>query len=446
MARTAFILIVSSDPDRGQALRDALRDRYGHSCNLVFSLDDALSSIEHRAPDVVVADASLNGSLQGLAEQLGRASSDAELMTIGPVEAPAGTTVTTLPVDGTAERLASAIHRAASTAVARRQDRLLRQTLESQAHAEFEGIVGVSPAICKIIERIRKAARNKLTVLVVGETGTGKELIAAAIHKHSDRARRQFLAVNCAALPESLADSELFGHTRGAFTGAVEDKKGVFVAADSGTLFLDEIGDMPLSLQAKLLRVLEHREVRPIGATEVRRVDVRVIAATNADLRRMVQEGRFREDLYYRLHQWEIHVPPLRERRQDIPVLAYYLLKRANQAHGVSVEGFSSEAMACLTKNFWHGNVRELKNLVEVLACEVGSGQIEVEHLPESIRGSRELVPVSAGSMVGLTMAQMERLMIERTLAATDGNREQAARMLDIGTRTLYRKIKEYGL
>jgi transcriptional regulator with PAS, ATPase and Fis domain len=203
---------------------------------------------------------------------------------------------------------------------------------------------------------------------------------------------------------------------------------------------------MPLSLQAKLLRALERREITPVGSTDVRRVDVRVIAATNTDLQRNVEDRKFREDLYYRLNQWVIDVPPLRERREDIPILADYLRQRANQTHNAGCDGISSEAMGYLAKYYWPGNVRELANVIEALVVEAGGRQIEAEDLPEHIRGSREIVPASAAGMVGLTMAQVERLIIERTLQATGGNREQAAKILDIGTRTLYRKIKEYGL
>ena len=243
-----------------------------------------------------------------------------------------------------------------------------------------------------------------------------------------------------------MLESTLFGHVKGAFTGAMADRKGFFEATDGGTLFLDEIGDMPLNMQAKLLRALDRREITPVGSTEIRRVDVRLVAATNADLQRKIEEREFREDLYYRLNQWVIPVPPLRERREDIPLMADHFRQRANRVHGMSCEGISSAAMGVLTKYYWPGNVRELSNVIEAVVVEVEDRPIEVEDLPERIRGGSELVPASAGGMVGLTMAQVERLMIERTLQATGGNREQAAKVLGIGTRTLYRKIKEYGL
>ena len=450
MPRTAFILIVTADETRGQRLREALRIRAGHSCRVVGSMDDALDSIRQRAPDVVIADAQLAGQAAAplLAAALNERAREAALFLVADGElSPADRAVAAgvLPTAAAPESWVDAVSRAAGAAVTRREDRLLQQSLTATPPEAFEGIVGVSTAIRHIIERISKAARNKLTVLILGETGTGKDLIAEAIHKRSDRAAKAFLPMNCAGLNENLLESHLFGHVKGAFTGAVTDRKGYFEAADGGTLFLDEIGDMPLPMQAKLLRTLERREITPVGSTEVRRVDVRVIAATNSDLSRQVEQRTFRDDLFYRLNQWVIRVPPLRERRDDIPVLALHLLQRANATHGVKCPGFSSAALECLARYIWPGNVREMANVIESVVVEVESRAIELDDLPEYIRGRRDIVPVTGG-MVGLTMAQVERLMIERTLQATSGNREQAAKMLDIGTRTLYRKIKEYGL
>ncbi|MGD8453518.1 MAG: sigma-54 dependent transcriptional regulator [Phycisphaerae bacterium] len=451
MGQTAFILIVTDKRAEAASLRDVLREQHGHSCNAVATLPEALASIRQRAPDTVVAGAEVAGqpTTAALIDLLDGLAPDAGLVSIGhvgPLPPARHIDVEAVPADLSAADLVQRVVRAADRAVARREDRLLKQTLDEHAYEAFEGIIGTTPQMTRIIERIKKAARNKLTVLILGETGTGKDLIAEAIHRQSDRARKPMKSVNCAGLNENLLESELFGHVKGAFTGAVSDRKGYFVAADGGTLFLDEIGDMPLPMQAKLLRVLERREVTPVGSTEVLRVDVRVIAATNADLFQRVEDREFREDLYYRLKQWVIDVPPLRERRQDIPILAMHFLRRANEAHGLSVPGISHEAMGLLAKHFWPGNVREIANLVESLAVEAENRRIEADDLPEAIRGSRDLVPVGGTGMVGLTMAQVERLMIEKTLLATGGNREQAAKMLDIGTRTLYRKIKEYGL
>ncbi|MEP0847397.1 MAG: sigma-54-dependent Fis family transcriptional regulator [Phycisphaerae bacterium] len=451
MAQTAFILILCNDEKNGRFLEEELRRRHGHSCRIATSLQDALDSIRERVPDVVVASDNIAGEpvVAPLAELLNALGRDSGLLVIGRAERPSGAdriAFETRPEPADLSSLVQPIANQASRAVARRQDRLLKESLEQQPAEAFAGIIGVSPAIRRIIDRIRKAARNKLTVLIAGETGTGKELIARAIHDESPRAKKPFLPLNCAGISETLIESTLFGHVRGAFTGADRDNPGYFVQADGGTLFLDEIGDMPFRMQAKLLRALESREITPVGSAEVRRVDVRVIAATNADLRQRIEDREFRADLLYRLNQWVISVPPLRERRQDIPLLAMHALRSANREHGVNVPGISSEAMNLLTRHHWPGNVRELINVVTRVVCEVENRQMEADDLPEEIRGTHEIVPVSITGLDGLTMEQVERLMIERTLQLTAGNREQAAKMLNIGTRTLYRKIKEYGL
>lgn len=308
-----------------------------------------------------------------------------------------------------------------------------------------DNLIGESPAFLTILDQVSRAAPLDRPVLVIGERGTGKELIAARLHFLSGRWEHPFVKLNCAALPPTLLETELFGHEAGAFTGAARQRKGRFERADDGTLFLDELASTPPEVQEKILRVIEYSEFERVGGQQPIRVDVRLIAATNVDLQKKVEERTFREDLYYRLNQWVIRVPPLRERRDDIPLLAIHLLQRANRTHGVECPGFSSEALEQMMKYLWPGNVRELANVIESLAVEVEDRQIEHEDLPDRIRGPRDLVPVTPG-MVGLTMAQVERMMIERTLQATGGNREQAAKMLDIGTRTLYRKLKEYGL
>lgn len=444
-------MLVLDDEARGSRLSQALHDQHGHACHHVSSLEDALESLRSRTPDVVVTSPRLDGrsAVEALAADLAKVSGDAVVLVVGADQPlPDVGSVALRRVSGEADdrELTREIDSIAAKTVAAREDRRLRESLEEQRGEIFEGIVGSSPQIRKVTERIKKAARNKATVLILGETGTGKELIAEAIHRQSDRARKPLKSVNCAGLNENLLESELFGHVRGAYTGAVSDRKGYFAAADGGTLFLDEVGDMPLVMQAKLLRALDRREITPVGSTDVLRVDVRVIAATNRDLRELVEKKEFREDLFYRLNQFEIRVPPLRERRQDIPLLAVHLLEEANREHGTAVPSVSSEAMSYLTRYFWPGNVRELRNVIVRLACEVIDRQIEADDLPEGIRGSRELVPLGAGGLVGLTWDQVERMLIERTLQATGGNREQAAKMLNIGTRTLYRKIKEYGL
>jgi DNA-binding NtrC family response regulator len=453
MPQSAFILIYDPDADRGDALRGHLRDQREFPCALVDSIEAAMESLQARAPDVIVArfDAESDGQPGRLIDAIRRHAPDAGLLAINAGELPDAKGVAQVieaPATASTTELGERVAQLASKAVARREDRLLRQSVASHPYEVFEGLVGDSPKMRHIIERIQRIASRdaKLSVLILGETGTGKDLIAEAIHRRSPRAKKPFVAVNCAAFSESLLESQLFGHVKGAFTGAFSDQKGLFAAADGGTIFLDEIGEMPKHLQAKLLRVLEKREFMPLGSTEIRRVDVRIIAATNVDLHQKLESGEFRRDLYHRLHQWEIQVPPLRERRQDIPLLAHHFLAQAVASNEGGATGFSSQAMQALTRYLWPGNIRELRNLVEVLAVDVEGRQIELEDLPERVRGSRELATVGGPAFVGLTMAQVERMMIEKTLEYTEGNREQAAKMLGIGTRTLYRKLKEFGL
>ncbi|MCG3125643.1 MAG: Anaerobic nitric oxide reductase transcription regulator NorR [Phycisphaerae bacterium] len=452
MPQTAFILILTPNERRGDELREVVRQRSSHSCSSVTTVDDAIASIRRRGPDVVFVEGVDQGPhvLPRLVEALRDRAPDAALLHVAPspptLPATGDLEIVALPPDATLDERFDWISRAARSAVARRDERILRGSYDESRIESFEGIIGVSARIRAIIDRIRKAARNKLTVLVLGETGTGKDLIARAIHRASDRASKPMRSVNCAGLNENLLESELFGHVRGAFTSAVADRRGYFEAAHGGTLLLDEVGDMPLTMQAKLLRVLETREITPVGSTEIRRIDVRVVAATHRDLSAMVSDGKFREDLYYRLHQWVIEVPPLRERREDIPLLVQHYIRQANQAHGLDVSGVTPEAMHALLHYFWPGNVRELANTLETLVVETEHGRIDASQLPERIRGTRTLVPAGVGNISGLTLAEIEKLAIQHTLNHTSGNREQAAKILGIGTRTLYRKIKEYGL
>jgi two-component system response regulator HydG len=293
---------------------------------------------------------------------------------------------------------------------------------------------------------IQRVADSKLTVLVLGESGTGKELVARAIHRHSPRHDKPYRAINCAGLHENLLESELFGHVKGAFTGAVSDRKGLFEVVDGGTLFLDEVGDMPLTMQAKLLRTLESGEILPVGSNEIRQVDVRIIAATRRDLREMIDKGEFRDDLYYRLHQATIRLPALRERRDDVPLLIDHFLKEACKIHDKQVDSITPEAVRRLTSHQWPGNVRELRSVVDAMVVMADHARLDVEDLPENIRGSRDIVLAGAPTTAGLTMDQMERIHIANTLKLTGGNREKTAKMLGIGARTLYRKLREYGL
>jgi len=310
-------------------------------------------------------------------------------------------------------------------------------------------IVGTSPGMREVFALVRKIAPFRSTVLVSGESGTGKELVAQAIHRESDRSARPFVAVNCGAIPENLLESELFGHTRGAFTDAHADRKGLFEEADHGTLFLDEIGELPISLQVKLLRTLQEGEVRRIGATRTLRVDVRVIAATSRELEREVKEGRFREDLYYRLNVLQIRIPPLRERLSDIEPLVRHFIQKTNSRLGTHIVGVESAGLRALQAYEWPGNVRELENAVERAAVLSEGDTLGLDSLPLSIQRvkNRPELPLNSGDWsLKKAAAQLEQQYIRAALLKTGGNRTQAAKLLELSHRALLYKIKDYGI
>lgn len=324
---------------------------------------------------------------------------------------------------------------------------LRRQLSDSGQSAD---ILGRSAAMQAMIRFIETVAPTEATVLITGESGTGKELVATALHRASARAAKPIVTVNCAALAESLLESELFGHEKGSFTGADKRRDGRFVQADGGTLFLDEIGEMPLPLQAKLLRALQQGEVQRVGSDSPIHVDVRVLAATNRDLRREAAEKRFREDLYFRLNVISIEVPPLRQRSEDIPLLAAYFMQRFAERNHKVVKGFAPQALDCLLRYHWPGNVRELQNIVEraVILCRgdlIGEGE-----LPDNVRNAqiREASPVAADSMslAGMPLEKVEQRAIEDTLRQTGDNKSEAARRLGITRATLHNKLRKYGL
>jgi DNA-binding NtrC family response regulator len=308
----------------------------------------------------------------------------------------------------------------------------------------LDDIIGGSPQMIDVFDRIKQVADTRATVLVTGETGTGKELVAKAIHHHSPRRDSPFVMLNCAALAEGVIESELFGHEKGAFTGALTERRGRFEIADGGTLFLDEVGEMPLSTQAKLLRVLQEREFERVGGNKVMRVDVRVIAATNRDLEKLVEQGRYRETLYYRLNVAKIEMPPLRDRKPDIPLLVDAFIKEFNSSNDRDVTGITRGATDCLLQYDWPGNVRELKNVIEGMVVFCSSKRLlEVGDLPLHLRRQDTRLP-RIPARVGMTMNEIERTAIQETLKHVGHDKQKAADMLRIGLRTLYRKIKEY--
>ncbi len=308
---------------------------------------------------------------------------------------------------------------------------------------DFQGLIGRSPAMVALVDDLRLIAPSEATVLVLGESGTGKEVVANIIHHNSPRSKKPFIKVNCAALPDTLLEAELFGHVKGAFTGAVKERAGRFLSAQGGTIFLDEIGSMPLTTQAKLLRALQEREIEPLGSDKTVKIDVRVIAATNSDLAADVAEGRFREDLYYRLNVVAVTLPPLRDRVEDIPLLAEHFVKLANEKNKRRVEGLTDEALRSLVAFDWPGNVRQLANIIERAVVLCPGKKITPNELPPELSGA----PKTGGWFKpGATLKEGERAMIQWTLEKTAGNRTQAAKQLGITRKTLQNKIKEYGL
>ena len=307
----------------------------------------------------------------------------------------------------------------------------------------FENILGQSNLIKECIELAKKVAPTDTTVLLLGETGTGKEVFAQAIHNGSKRASKLFLALNCSSFSKELLESEIFGHKAGAFTSAVKDKKGLIEEADEGTLFLDEIGEMPLDLQTKFLRVLETNEFIKVGDTKSIKVNVRIIAATNRHLEEDVNNGRFREDLYYRLNVFTIHLPALRDRKKDIPILAKYFMHVYTQKTNPRVEKMSTEFTEHLQHHTWKGNIRELKNVIERAVILSNSSELSVESLPIELQTTS---PKDHGSLSAFDLTSVEKLHIQRVLIHTKGNKTEASKLLNIGLTTLYRKIEEYGL
>jgi len=348
----------------------------------------------------------------------------------------------TKPLDFDELRLA--LDRALEHTHLKEENRMLRERLG--AHFDRGNLIGRSAAMTRLLDLVAQVAPSEATVLVTGESGTGKEMIAGAIHTNSPRKTGPFIRINCAAITESLLESELFGHEKGSFTGADRRKEGKFRQADRGTIFLDEVSEMSLGMQVKLLRVLQEREFTRVGGEEVIRVDVRVIAATNRDLLRAVTEGRFREDLFYRLNVVTLRVPPLRERREDIPLLAQHFLKIFAERNRKALHGFTSRAMDRLLRYPWPGNVRELMNTVErgVVLCRADI--LDEADMAPVLEAEAPQAAAGATASPGASLEDVEKAAILKTLDEASGNKSEAARRLGITRRTLHLKLKKYGL
>ncbi|ACB96562.1 sigma-54-dependent transcriptional regulator [Beijerinckia indica] len=436
----ASILIVDDDDAMRDALSEAARD-LGYDAHLAASGAEAISLLHAQAIDAALLDLRMPG-MEGI-EVLKRlrALPNPPPVTVLTAHATAANTIEAMRL-GAFDHLTKPIGREevsrilAGMLAARAAPRAFR------SEPEPGGLIGSSEPMRTVQKTIGMLADSNATVLISGETGTGKELVARAIHEHGHRSSRPFIPVNCAAIPAELMESELFGHVRGAFTGAVTDRKGAFREAERGTLFLDEIGDMEIALQAKILRALQERVVTPVGGKAIP-VDVRVIAATHRDLKQRVRDGSFREDLFYRLHVVPIHLPALRERIADIVPLAEYFLARAGGA-----KQLAPEAAARLVRHAWPGNVRELKNAMERAAALVRSdavNSVDLDFIDETRSATDRAIDWPDEDLPSAT-SRLEEMLIRRALARSEGNRAEAARLLGIHRQLLYTKMKRYGL
>ncbi|HEX8324297.1 MAG TPA: sigma-54 dependent transcriptional regulator [Tepidisphaeraceae bacterium] len=449
----ARILIVDDELDHAQVMVDAL-DRLGHPTEQAHNITEATAKLDRRQFDVIVTDLMMDGSPEGLelltyAMKLNPApvvllvTAYADIPTCKQALSEGAFDYIEKPLD--LEYFRTKVGQAVERSQLRRENEVL--TAQVMEAGGFEGIVGRSPQMLAVVQTARQVAMSDIPILILGESGTGKELFARAIHNHSRRRRQRLVPLNCAGLSESILEDELFGHVKGAFTGAQSDREGRFEYADRGTLFLDEIGDMPGPMQAKLLRVLESGEVVRLGSNEVRRVDVRLISATNRNLDEMVAERKFREDLFFRIKGISLHIPPLRERRPDIPLLTLFFMNQSAEKYGKKIDGIEPAAQHQLMAYSWPGNVRQLRNVVENMVVLSDGPTLRPRDLPPEISPRATAGPgQNIDSLVGISIEQAEKELIRNTLKMTDGNREQASKILGIGERTLYRKLKEYDL
>ncbi|MGQ0551879.1 MAG: sigma-54-dependent transcriptional regulator [Planctomycetota bacterium] len=446
------VLVIDDDAAHADTIGEALQAA-GYAPHVVHSGREGLAALAAQPFDLVLTDLRMN-DVDGMEVLAGaRRKGDVDVVVVtghGSVESAveamrAGAAhYITKPVN--IHELREVLSRIVEKQRLRRRNQELEVQLDDRYG--FDAIIGRSPGMLAMFRTLRQVAPTDVTVLVTGESGTGKELVARALHQNSRRRNAPFVALNCAALPESLLESELFGHERGAFTGASARKIGHIENATGGTLFLDEVGDMPLTTQVKILRVLEQRELVRVGSSATIPVDIRVIAATNQNLLEAVSQRRFREDLYFRLKVVSIELPPLRERASDIPLMVDAFVRELAARHGRAVRGVSPEVMRVLQTQSWPGNVRELRNVVETMIVTGGHEILQLEDLPPGLAQLPAAQPVvgSPASLAGRTAADVEREHIQATLELVGGNRAKAARVMQIGERTLYRKIKEFGL
>lgn len=450
------ILVVDDEASARNALTEILSDE-GYSVSAASDGFKALALAGEQAPEIVLTDVKMPGmdGLHLLEELRHRFPETAVvLMTaFGAVESAVramrhgAADYLVKPLNS--DELLVVIERSLEQVRLRQEAARLRQQVSERYR--FENIVGSSPQMQQLFKSVAQIAPSKATVLISGESGTGKELIAAAIHQHSGRAEQPFVKLHCAALAESLLESELFGHERGAFTGAERRRIGRFEQADGGTLFLDEIGEISPATQVKLLRVLQEHEFERVGGNQSVKVDVRVVAATNRDLKAMVAQGKFREDLYYRLNVIDLHLPPLRERSSDIGALAFHFLRKYASENGKALSEIDDAALSMLCRHLWPGNVRELENVIERAVVLASGKAIVAADLPRELQqtspaGASSNAPSAVGrpAIPGASMADLERFAILETLAHVGGSNAKAAEMLGISVRTIQYRLREY--
>jgi two-component system response regulator HydG len=447
----ANILIIDDEKDQADAIAESLR-KVGYTCSTSVSGNNVLDIIRRDGVDVVITDLVMQ-EIDGMKilKETKENSPQTEVILItghGSVE-----TAVIAMQKGAATYLLKPINidhlRAVVDKVVEKQS-IVRSNIELHKQLEekfsFAGILGNSQQMHRIFSILKQIASTTATVLVVGESGTGKELIARAIHYNGPRKNNPFVVLNSAAISESLLESELFGHEKGAFTGALHQRKGKFEYANNGSLFLDEIGDMPLTTQAKLLRLIEDGRIVRIGSNESVKIDVRIIAATNKDLGELVKEGKFREDLYFRFNVICLRLPPLRERQEDIFLLMDTFIKEFSKKNGKNIKDISPEARKILFRYDWPGNVRELRNCIESMIVFNQNGVLDIDDMPEHIYKSNRPALTGPVFPVGVTLDEMEKELMKNTLAYVGGNRGETAKILGIGERTLYRKLEKYGL
>ena len=451
---SARLLVVDDDEEALRLLAEVL-EREGYTVVRALTVEQALRALDAAPPfDAVLTDLRMPGAsgLDLLREVRSRDSRSLVfvLTAFGDANA-AGEAIRAGAYDFISKPYDLPTLRAAIAQALERRHLTPEPALASEGRTELRRpvVVGHSPGIIEVMKTAARVAPSQATVLITGETGTGKELVARAIHTYSDRSLRHFVAVNCSALAEGVLESELFGHVKGAFTGAAVPRQGLFREADRGTIFLDEIGDISPGMQSRLLRVLQEREITPVGADTPIKVDVRVVAATHQNLEALVKQGRFREDLFYRLNVVTVKIPPLRERLQDLPLLAHHFLRDLARSHGREPVALDPEAESLLLGYSWPGNVRELQNVLERAVVLAAQGVIGPEHLPIDLAAESAAPPSDSlppGEDTLLPLAEVEKRHVLMVLKATEGNRERAARTLGISSRTLLRMLQRWGI